>query len=46
MSEAEGVSDIGHHGNGDVELYLESLTDLDAVMAIAEQAYQAQMGED
>ena len=36
------VTDIGHWGNGDVEVFFESLEQLDDVMAIIEQAHQLQ----
>jgi uncharacterized protein with ParB-like and HNH nuclease domain/predicted transport protein len=36
------VSGLGHLGNGDVELFFDSLDDLDSAMAIIEQAFQKQ----
>lgn len=39
------VTDLGRWGNGDVELYMEHISDIDHVMEIVEQSYHAQADE-
>lgn len=39
------VTQVGHYGNGDVEVGLKSLDDLPYVMGLVRQSYERQMGE-
>ncbi|MGL5512640.1 MAG: GmrSD restriction endonuclease domain-containing protein, partial [Sporomusa sp.] len=39
------ITDVGRWGNGDVEVFLDSMNDLDDVMAIIEQAFRLQDAE-
>jgi predicted transport protein len=38
------VTNIGHYGNGDVEVGLTSLEDLPYIMGLVRQAFEIQMG--
>jgi uncharacterized protein with ParB-like and HNH nuclease domain/predicted transport protein len=40
------VTTIGHHGNGDVEIYLNSLDQLDDVMDLIRQSFEGRWDED
>ena len=42
---ARNVTDIGHHGNGNIELRLESEEDIPYVMGLVRQAFEKQMGD-
>lgn len=37
------VTDLGRWGNGDVELHMEKMEDLEQIMQIVEQSYNAQV---
>jgi predicted transport protein len=37
---ARDVSEVGHHGTGDVEVKLSSMDELDQVMDLVEQSYR------
>lgn len=39
------VTQVGHYGNGDVEVGLKSLDELPYVMGLVRQSYERQMGE-
>ena len=39
------MTDLGHWGNGDVEVGLKSLDELPYVMGLVRQSYERQMGD-
>jgi len=39
------VTNVGHYGNGDVEVGLTSLDELPYVMGLVRQSYERQMGD-
>ncbi len=39
------ITGLGHWGNGDIELFLEHISDVDQVMEIIEQSYRQQTDE-
>ena len=39
------MTNLGHYGNGDVEVRLRSFDELPYVMGLVRQAYESQMGD-
>lgn len=40
---AQNITNVGHHGNGDVQIFINSQTELPYVLRLIRQAFEQQM---